>query len=68
MEEAKTDPNERDFDGATPLHFAASCGQAKVVEWLLQSGGATISMDKTGATPLHNAAEIGQLQVNSNIH
>ena len=63
VQEAHCNPNERDFDGATPLHFAASCGQTKVVEWLLQMGGANITIDRTGATPLHNAAEIGQLQV-----
>lgn len=67
VQEAHCNPNERDFDGATPLHFAASCGQTKVVEWLLQVGECNITVDRTGATPLHNAAEIGQLQVSIGI-
>ena len=53
---------ERDNDGATPLHFAASRGQSNVVRWLL-GNGATCDKDHLGGTPLHDAAEHGQLEV-----
>lgn len=54
--------SERDKDGATAMHFAASRGHAKVLSWLLLHGG-EISADLWGGTPLHDAAENGELEV-----
>ncbi|ETE58785.1 hypothetical protein L345_15491, partial [Ophiophagus hannah] len=53
--------SEQDEDGATPMHFAASRGHAKVLSWLLLHGG-EIAVDQWGGTPLHDAAENGELE------
>lgn len=53
---------DKDNDGATGMHFAASRGHAKVLSWLLLHGG-EIVMDSWGGTPLHDAAENGELEV-----
>lgn len=53
---------DRDGDGATAMHFAASRGHAKVLSWLLLHGGEIVS-DSWGGTPLHDAAENGELEV-----
>lgn len=53
---------DRDNDGATAMHFAASRGHSKVLSWLLLHGG-EIVMDSWGGTPLHDAAENGELEV-----
>lgn len=54
--------SERDTEGATAMHFAASRGHAKVLSWLLLHGG-EITADSWGGTPLHDAAENGELEV-----
>lgn len=59
----KCNVNERDFDGASPLHYAASLGHIEVVRWLLTQGGAKVTLDNLGGSPLHNAAEVGHLKV-----
>jgi len=61
--ENKCNSNERDFDGATSLHYAASQGHAAVIDWLMKEGGAKVTLDNLGGSPLHNAAESNQLQV-----
>lgn len=53
---------DRDGNGATAMHFAASRGHAKVLSWLLLHGGEIVS-DSWGGTPLHDAAENGELEV-----
>lgn len=53
---------DRDSDGATAMHFAASRGHAKVLSWLLLHGGEIIT-DSWGGTPLHDASENGELEV-----
>lgn len=53
---------DRDGDGATAMHFAASRGHAKVLSWLLLHGGDIVT-DSWGGTPLHDAAENGELEV-----
>lgn len=53
---------DKDSDGATAMHFAASRGHAKVLSWLLLHGG-EIVIDHWGGTPLHDAAENGELEV-----
>ncbi len=47
-----------DGDRATPLHFAASKGHARVVRWLLRRG-ARVRADKFGKTPVDDAEESG---------
>ena len=62
----KLDVNDRDFDGATALHFAVGQGHAEVAEWLLQNGG-KMTHDSTGGTLLHTAAEQGHLKVGNRL-
>lgn len=62
MEEQSVDPNLRDGDGATPLHFAASRGHLTAVRWLLNHG-AKLSLDKYGKSPINDAAENQQVEV-----
>lgn len=54
--------SDRDGDGATAMHFAASRGHAKVLSWLLLHGGEIVT-DNWEGTPLHDAAENGELEV-----
>lgn len=61
MEDQAVDPNLRDGDGATPLHFAASRGHLDAVRWLL-SVGAKLSLDKYGKSPINDAAENQQTE------
>lgn len=53
---------DRDNDGASAMHFAASRGHSKVLSWLLLHGGEIVT-DSWGGTPLHDAAENGELEV-----
>lgn len=61
VEEQGVDPNLRDGDGATPLHFAASRGHLTAVRWLLNHG-AKLSLDKYGKSPINDAAENQQVE------
>lgn len=62
IQEQGVDPNLRDGDGATPLHFAASRGHLSTVRWLLKHG-ARLSLDKYGKSPINDAAENQQVEV-----
>jgi len=53
--------NSQDFDGRTPLHYAARNGQLLVVHFLLFSCADTMLVDRRGATPLLDALETGNL-------
>jgi len=61
--EKGTDPNIRDGDGNTPLHFAASRGCAEVARLLLGHGADPNAQAKDGETPLHLAAFWGRVDV-----
>jgi hypothetical protein len=61
--EEGADPNIRDGDGNTPLHFAASKGCAEVARLLLRHGADPNAQDKNGETPLHVAAYWGRVDV-----
>lgn len=56
------DPNLRDGDGATPLHFAASRGHVDTVRWLLRHD-AKLLLDKFDKSPINDAAENQQIEV-----
>ena len=62
VQEQGVDPNLRDGDGATPLHFAASRGHVETVRWLL-CHGARLVLDKFGKSPINDAAENQQMEV-----
>lgn len=62
IQDQGVDPNLRDGDGATPLHFAASRGHLDTVRWLLKHG-ARLSLDKFGKSPINDAAENQQVEV-----
>ncbi len=56
------DPNLKDDDWATPVHFAANFGQTTTLNWLLKHGG-RITFDKKGKSPLDYAKESENLEV-----
>ena len=47
MDEYNANINEKDFNGATPLHYACTNGNSALVAYLL-SNGASILIDKFG--------------------
>ena len=53
------DPNARDGDGKTPLHYAARWGQSPdIVTALLERGADSQARDQEGNTPLELAREL----------
>jgi hypothetical protein len=67
--EGGADPNQRDSDGQTPLHFTVAGGDSlleepiKFAELLIRFGGQVNTSDKEGKTPLMCAAEYGDLEM-----
>lgn len=60
---AKSDLNEKDDYGSTPLHIAATFGKTDVA-LLLISGGANLNEKSAdGSTPLHTAAFFGRTEI-----
>ena len=58
--QTRPDPvNCRDPRGSTPLHAAAFNGHIKMIQILVEHGGAVGATDEDGATPLHAAAFAG---------
>ncbi len=49
--------------GKTPLHYAASVGDEKMVLFLLSKGAAINSKDTFGATPLHETVNYGNVDL-----
>ncbi|MFM2106950.1 MAG: hypothetical protein RLZZ513_18 [Pseudomonadota bacterium] len=56
-----------DFFGATPLGFAAKCGQEQIVEFLLRSDAPVNAKDTAGCTPLMYAAANGHVGIISQL-
>lgn len=56
---AGAEPNDRDYFGYTPLHWAARHGQFEAARLLLQHGADPAVQDANGETPLHRATQWG---------
>eukprot|EP00074_Homo_sapiens_P102763 XP_016882838.1 ankyrin repeat domain-containing protein 27 isoform X2 [Homo sapiens] len=56
-------PFSRDDRGHTPLHVAAVCGQASLIDLLVSKGAMVNATDYHGATPLHLACQKGYQSV-----
>ena len=57
--EVGADPNAKNNDGETPLHYAAAGdnNNPAVITALVKAGADVSAKDKSGETPLHNAAQ-----------
>jgi hypothetical protein len=53
----------KDIDGATPLHYAASNGHKDLTAFLLASKADVNAKAKNGATPMHLATSNGHIEV-----
>lgn len=51
--EKGADPNERDCDGLTPLHWSVMMGGLESIAMLVAAGADPNAVDENGATPLH---------------
>uniref|UniRef100_A0A8C7QB63 Myotrophin n=1 Tax=Oncorhynchus mykiss TaxID=8022 RepID=A0A8C7QB63_ONCMY len=66
LDEVKTLMKDEDVNrtlegGRKPLHYAADCGQAEMLEFLLSKGADVNAPDKHGITPLLSATYEGHL-------
>ncbi|MTI41814.1 ankyrin repeat domain-containing protein [Fulvivirga lutimaris] len=60
---AKTDLNEKDAYGSTPLHIAATFGKTDVALLLIEGGANVNATSADGSTPLHTAAFYGRTEI-----
>ncbi|XP_064414576.1 ankyrin repeat domain-containing protein 27 isoform X2 [Latimeria chalumnae] len=56
-------PYSRDDRGYTPLHIAAICGQAVLIDLLVSKGAAVNATDYHGSSPLHLSCQKGYQSV-----
>ena len=56
------DPNVRDNDGATPLHYAARAGSLRAIGALLEAGADRNTRDNDGNTPRDIAEQQGHAE------
>ncbi|GEM_PF-2795672 len=49
------DSNEKDTEGATPLHYASGHGHLEIAKYLILMGADVNARDSAGCTPLHGA-------------
>lgn len=60
----RLDPNQRDHNGRTPLHVAATKGLISIATSLLEIQGIEVDVeDRDGFTPLHTTAWYGRSEV-----
>lgn len=60
LNEEKADPNTRNDNGDTPLHFAAEGDNETITKMLLDKGANPEKLNRDGNTPLHRAALSGK--------
>lgn len=63
LNEKLVDINVTTGDGLTGLHEAAICGNAQLVEYLIQQNANINCCDNEGWTPLHAAASLGHAKI-----
>lgn len=63
INEKLVDINVTTSDGLTGLHEAAICGNAQLVEYLIQQNANINCCDNEGWTPLHAAASLGHAKI-----
>lgn len=63
LNESSIDINVTTSDGLTGLHEAAICGNADMLEYLIDNGANINCCDNEGWTPLHAAASLGQAEI-----
>lgn len=57
------DPNHRDRDGWSPIHWAAEEGHLEIVRVLLDAGASVNAVSSYGTSPLHCAANGGHVSI-----
>lgn len=60
---AGADPNSQDWDGLSPLHYAAGEGQMGVAQLLIQHGADPSLQDPQGHTPIDSAEFFGYPEI-----
>ena len=60
---AKTDLNQKDDFGSTPLHVAATFGRTDIALLLIEGGANLGEKSADGSTPLHTAAFFGRTEI-----
>jgi serine/threonine-protein phosphatase 6 regulatory ankyrin repeat subunit B len=67
IDEGKADLEARHSNGGTALLEAATGGQGKAVQFLIERGADTVSSDVDGVTPLMAVASVGNLDATNGI-
>ena len=59
----RSDLNEADYDGRTPIHLAASEGHLNVIKFFIAGGYNLTPLDRWGGSPLDDAVNHGHTDV-----